>query len=347
MVTNFKFGENENPNFIDLFKSDEIDQSGAQEEGLYIKGKDSIYLDAPAIYPSRDTPLLTDAQDFAGAINELFRDGGGGGDEDDWQPPEWWIPVPEPAEYEILILVWVTDTNNSFELSLQNNETGSSGYANVFCDWGDGTETTYPAEYFWGSARHNFAETGQYLIKITTSESLNVVYARSLKNCYWQIIKTGNNILFVSDYFNEHGYRNTPLSNHNRLKYIKINNEKGLPVDKSYYYFELDYALQKIELKKPMSGNIPEQSFRDNYALTDFSRIPFDGNSVNTVGNYAFSNCYGLKKIILPNCTSIGDYAFQNCYNLQEIIVPEDCTFGTNCFQNCYSLYPRPDGSTN
>ena len=295
-----------------------------------------------------DVPLETDADTVVEAINELagkLQDEGGG---DEWQPPAWWIPVPEPELYEILILVWVTSTNNSFELYLQNNETGNSGYANVFCDWGDGTTTTFPAEYYWGSIGHSFEKVGQqYLIKITTSEKLNVVYSVRKQNCYLQIIKTGSNIQFFSDYHDEHGYTNTPLAYHSQLKYIKINNEKGLPFDKYKYYFEHNYALQKIELKKPMSGNIPESCFMNNYALTDFSHIPFNGNSVISVGDNAFSNCYSLRKIILPNCTSIGNWAFSNCYNLQEIIVAEGCTFGDGCFTGCYSLYPRPDGSVN
>ena len=342
MVRNFEFDENENPNFVDMFKSDENDVNGVREEGMYIKGRDSIYLDAPAIYPSRDTPLLTDAQDFVGAINELFQDGGGGGE---WQPPAWWIPVPEPEPYEILVLVWVTSTNKYFGLSLVNNETGQSAEGALSCDWGDGTQTNIPTGVWWGgNFSHTFDEPGQYLIKITTTEELNVVQS-SNTYCYWQIIKTGSNILFVSDYYNKHGYISTPFLNHHRLKYIKINNLKGLPADKIGNYFANDYALQKIELKKPIVGNVPNMCFFGNQ-ITDSQQI-FDGKSVNIIGGYAFANCYSLRKIILPNCTYIGDYAFQNCYNLEEVVVAEGCTFGKDCFQSCYSLYPRPDGSTN
>ena len=311
------------------------------EEGTQIKGKDFIFLDAPEINFPENAPLHnTDKRELYAILNELFQGEGGGGD---WQPPAWWIPVPEPQEYEIFILVWITSINNQFVLYLVNNETGGSGFAKVSCDWGDGTGTTYPAEYYWSNINHSFKETGQYLIKITTSEKSNVVYSSDKRNCYWQIIKTGSNIRFVSDYYDENSGYGTPFLNHWGLKYIKVNNAKGLPFDKTNYYFEYGYALQKIELKKPMSGNIPNGCFRGN-AFTDFQQI-LDGNSVNSIGDYAFADCRSLQKIILPNCTSIGNYAFMNCYNLQEIVVAEDCTFGTNCFQYCYNLFPRPDGS--
>lgn len=60
-----------------------------KEQGYMVQGKDAIFLNAPKIYPPQDpdllpdgkyTPLLTEAQDFVGAINELFLSGAGGGD---------------------------------------------------------------------------------------------------------------------------------------------------------------------------------------------------------------------------------------------------------------------------
>ncbi|MGN0587168.1 MAG: hypothetical protein ACI4JF_07775, partial [Oscillospiraceae bacterium] len=48
--------------------------------GSVIHGKDIILLDAPEVMLSPDTPLLTNAQDVAGAINELFQLDPGGGE---------------------------------------------------------------------------------------------------------------------------------------------------------------------------------------------------------------------------------------------------------------------------
>lgn len=48
--------------------------------GLEVHGEEAVKLNAPFVYLSDDTPLLTTAQDLAGAINELFQGGSGGGD---------------------------------------------------------------------------------------------------------------------------------------------------------------------------------------------------------------------------------------------------------------------------
>lgn len=62
-------------NFIDLYVDSE-----SKNEGIEIKGRNIVLLNAPEVLLSPDTPLLTEAQDIAGAINELFQSGGEGSD---------------------------------------------------------------------------------------------------------------------------------------------------------------------------------------------------------------------------------------------------------------------------
>lgn len=117
---------------------DNGNSSETEEYGYMIQGKDCIYLNAPKIYPSKDTPLLTDAPDIVGAINELFQDGAGGGD--DWSPPE----MPEPEDYEIYLLVDVISVSNADAAKLRINVASGdgnayTGYGPIAVDWGDGT----------------------------------------------------------------------------------------------------------------------------------------------------------------------------------------------------------------
>ena len=64
------------------------------------------------------------------------------------------------------------------------------------------------------------------------------------------------------------------------------------------------------------------------------------GNSVTSIGNYAFAYGSGLTSITIGNgVTSIGGSAFQNCTGLTSIIIPDSVTsIGSQAFYYCSSL---------
>ena len=64
------------------------------------------------------------------------------------------------------------------------------------------------------------------------------------------------------------------------------------------------------------------------------------GNSVTSIGDYAFNRCYGLTSITIPNSvTSIGSSAFSNCTGLTSITIPNSVTsIGDWAFGGCTSL---------
>ena len=78
-------------------------------------------------------------------------------------------------------------------------------------------------------------------------------------------------------------------------------------------------------------------------AFVNFSDTKPDvkiGNTVTSIGNYAFASCNGLQSIKIPaSVTSIGNYAFLGCNGLQSIQIPSSLTsIGNNAFASCNGL---------
>ena len=92
--------------------------------------------------------------------------------------------------------------------------------------------------------------------------------------------------------------------------------------------------------KKCIIGNgvtsIGNNAFSGCYGLTNIS-IP---DNVTSIGNYAFVGCYGLTNISISNSvTSIGNFAFSDCSGLTKITIPENVTsIGRGAFSNCSGL---------
>ena len=103
--------------------------------------------------------------------------------------------------------------------------------------------------------------------------------------------------------------------------------------------------LEKIEVasgntKYHSSGNcLIETDSKKLIAGCKTSVIPTDG-SVTSIGDSAFSDCYGLTSITIPDSvTSIGDGAFMSCTDLASITIPDSVTsMGGSVFYGCDSL---------
>ncbi len=64
------------------------------------------------------------------------------------------------------------------------------------------------------------------------------------------------------------------------------------------------------------------------------------GNSVTSIGEYAFYQCTGLTSVTIPNSvTSIGSSAFYNCSGLTSVTIPNSVTsIGSSAFSGCSGL---------
>ncbi len=81
---------------------------------------------------------------------------------------------------------------------------------------------------------------------------------------------------------------------------------------------------------------IGNYAFDNCYSLTSVTI----GNSVTTIGDYAFSGCDSLTSVTIGNgVTTIGDYAFDYCYNLTSVVIGNSVTtIGDGAFCWCTSL---------
>ena len=81
---------------------------------------------------------------------------------------------------------------------------------------------------------------------------------------------------------------------------------------------------------------IGEEAFSGCWSLTSVT-IP---NSVTTIGAYAFSNCWDLTSVTIPNSvTTIGEWAFSECSSLTSVTIPNSVTtIGYAPFSGCSFL---------
>ena len=82
------------------------------------------------------------------------------------------------------------------------------------------------------------------------------------------------------------------------------------------------------------SNEAPWYSYRGSIKIITI------GNSVTSIGNYAFYNCTGLTGITIPDSVKgIGYKAFWNCFRMTNITIPDSVTsIGDSAFYNCTGL---------
>lgn len=318
-----------------------------------LTGKDAIMLNAPAVYTPVE--LLTNAQDVAGAINELFRLEPGGGDDDDADFLIW-QSLPEPAENQVIFVVRAYNIStggvNSGDCIYIGGNADGSDIWNV--DWGDGTSEIVHYTQTW----HRYAETGTYIITCTalTDDKRDMMYSYGGRLLYYT-----KNILVMAKY----GAQTVcsidgNTSTYNEYYYLKYFKHCGSPQLRNDF-FNNCYALKTAEFSTPLSI-IYDNMFRHCHSLKkfDFSVaviIPpsafeyccnlkaINAPQCTTVGQDSFYQNYGLRNVNMPLCTNVGAHSFSMCYSLNCAEFAENCQFENYAFQNCYGLHPRPDGS--
>lgn len=126
-----------------------------------------------------------------------------------------------------------------------------------------------------------------------------------------------------------------------------INEDKGIITDihitsgitsiGSYTFYGCTGATITIDRNNTITS-VGDGAFRDCYNLSEIV-LP---NVTTTIGGYAFYGCTGATSLTLSNSfTRIGRHAFENCSGLQEIVIPDTnsgATIGTSAFEGCNSV---------
>ena len=117
-------------------------------------------------------------------------------------------------------------------------------------------------------------------------------------------------------------------------------NLKNITIPKSVTKI-LPYAFDGYTGSLVVNCNIPaaESVSEGSFYGGDFTSVTI-GNSVTTIGDYAFYNCSSLTSVTIPDSvTEIGDSAFSGCSSLTSVTIGDSVTtIGYTAFYDCSSL---------
>ena len=106
----------------------------------------------------------------------------------------------------------------------------------------------------------------------------------------------------------------------------------GVTVGKAQY-------LENIVIPAAYNGKAVTQILPSGFSGSKIKSITIP-DSVNLIGDSAFSNCVELEQITIPtSVTEIGDSAFSNCIELEQITIPTSVTeISSGAFYHCTKL---------
>lgn len=149
----------------------------------------------------------------------------------------------------------------------------------------------------------------------------------------WCRISFGNNAF--PDFYNSQNNKNTLIIDGESIK-----DELTIPdtiVEIKDFSFQYWYWLKTVKIPEGVIS-IGEGAFN---SCRNLETIKFEKNSkLSIIGKYAFFNCVGLSRIILPdNVEIIGESAFYGCNSLTSIVIGDSVSsIGFQAFDYCHKL---------
>lgn len=99
------------------------------------------------------------------------------------------------------------------------------------------------------------------------------------------------------------------------------------------YAFAEVFSIENITFHGKV-GKIKYSAFSH---LVNVETIDFQ-KGVDTIGDYSFSGCRSLKKLLAPGLKRLGERALQDCHCLEILDIPNKVTFGEKPFTGCSKL---------
>ncbi len=108
-----------------------------------------------------------------------------------------------------------------------------------------------------------------------------------------------------------------------------------------YFLINDDGETATIVNEKNVDIYFPQYSYSGDVVIPDYVKNEESSYKVTAIGDYAFSKCYDLTSVVIPNTViNIGKYAFYYCNKLNFISIPENVTtIGNDAFNDLQCIY--------
>ncbi|MCL2073309.1 MAG: leucine-rich repeat protein [Marinilabiliaceae bacterium] len=215
------------------------------------------------------------------------------------------------------------------ELTIPNSVTSISNYAFQNCS--GLTELTIPNSVT--SIGNNAFQSCSGLAELSIGKSVTTIGSYAFESC------SGLTELIIPNSVISIGQR--AFYNCSTLKKVVISDGSELLITLNNTTNNTNHPFASCPIEVVYMGRNVEYNQSINAAFFGTTvEVLTIGNSVTSIGNYAFVNCSGLTELTIGNSvTSIGERAFSGCNGLTELIIPNSVTsIGNYAFQNCTGL---------
>lgn len=89
---------------------------------------------------------------------------------------------------------------------------------------------------------------------------------------------------------------------------------------------------EKLRIALEKANVLPEDEDKIMRSIIDGTITKISSSKITCVGSNAFTSCYQLSYVNLPNCISINDYAFQGCSSFTSVSFPACASIGNFAF---------------